>query len=115
MIDLTDLAPAIIQHRYRVGVRAASREIGVSASKLSRIENGTIPDLITYAKICSWLGVSVSRFVSDIRHDGLDDEPLLNFEEKSAQGARCGCRGTDELCKCQNEPDRVTRRLRNKD
>lgn len=32
----------------------------------------------------------------------------LTTEEKRAQGRRCGCRGIDDYCPCQNVPDRVT-------
>lgn len=28
------------------------------------------------------------------------------------QGSRCGCRGADDYCVCQNVPDRVTRAKR---
>lgn len=39
-------------------------------------------------------------------------EPCLSGAEQKAQGARCGCRGADDLCVCQNAPDAETRRLR---
>lgn len=32
----------------------------------------------------------------------------LSAEEMKAQAERCGCRGSDELCACQNEPDDKT-------
>lgn len=33
---------------------------------------------------------------------------ILTNEEQKAQGARCGCRGIDDYCVCQNVPDRTT-------
>jgi hypothetical protein len=33
----------------------------------------------------------------------------LTAAEQKAQGERCGCRGADDMCPCQNVPDRVTR------
>lgn len=39
-------------------------------------------------------------------------EPCLSPAEQKAQGARCGCRGADDMCPCQNAPDRETRRVR---
>ncbi|EHK56855.1 hypothetical protein [Allomesorhizobium alhagi] len=39
-------------------------------------------------------------------------EPCLSGAEKKAQGQRCGCRGSDDYCPCQNAPDRETRRAR---
>ena len=38
------------------GVRAAASEVGVSPATFSRVENGGIPDLETFGKICQWLG-----------------------------------------------------------
>lgn len=32
----------------------------------------------------------------------------LSQSEMKAQGARCGCRGSDDYCVCQNVPDRMT-------
>lgn len=36
----------------------------------------------------------------------------LSRTEQSAQGERCGCGGGDELCACQNQPDKTTRQNR---
>lgn len=32
----------------------------------------------------------------------------LSQDEMKAQGQRCGCRGSDDYCICQNVPDRTT-------
>jgi hypothetical protein len=32
----------------------------------------------------------------------------LTPAEQKTQGARCGCKGTDDMCPCQNTPDRQT-------
>lgn len=42
----------------------------------------------------------------------LRHEPCLSPAEQKAQGARCGCRGSDDYCVCQNVPDAETRRQR---
>ena len=39
--------------------------IGVSASTLSRVQNGKEPDVISYHKICSWLGMSMDKFFTE--------------------------------------------------
>ena len=45
------------------GVRAAAAEIAnVSAATLSRIEQGKLPDVETFLRICRWLGVQPSEF-----------------------------------------------------
>jgi hypothetical protein len=33
----------------------------------------------------------------------------LSTDEQKAQGERCGCRGVDDYCVCQNVPDAITR------
>jgi transcriptional regulator with XRE-family HTH domain len=46
------------------GLRAISEEIGgVSAATLSRIEQGKIPDVDTFIRICKWLDVSTDTFI----------------------------------------------------
>lgn len=40
------------------------------------------------------------------------EEPCLTDAEQKAQGARCGCRGADDYCVCQNVPDATTRAAR---
>jgi hypothetical protein len=39
-------------------------------------------------------------------------EPTLTDVEQKAQGERCGCKGVDDYCVCQNVPDSVTRKER---
>jgi transcriptional regulator with XRE-family HTH domain len=59
------LAGMIRSKRGTKGLRAASEEIGnVSAPTLSRIEQGKIPDVETFIKLCNWLEVSTETFIS---------------------------------------------------
>lgn len=60
--------------RGNQGLRAAAEEIGgISAATLSRIEQGNIPDVESFIKICKWLGVSTENFIlwneSKLRQD----------------------------------------------
>ena len=49
-----------------LGLREAAEQIGkFSASTLLRIENGNLPDLDTYFKICTWLNVPADYFYAD--------------------------------------------------
>ena len=43
-------------------MRAAAADAGVSLSTYSRVEAGHHPDLATFTRLCSWLGVAPSRF-----------------------------------------------------
>jgi transcriptional regulator with XRE-family HTH domain len=49
--------------KLKMGVRGL-KDIGVSAATVSRIENGNLPDIITYMKLCAWLNKPMSAFVS---------------------------------------------------
>ena len=63
-IDLEKLAAHVRTKRGDRGLRAVAEEIGgVSASTLSRIEQGNIPDLPTFIRVCAWLGVSPEEFI----------------------------------------------------
>ncbi len=43
-------------------MRSAAADAGVSLSTYSRVEAGHHPDLATFARLCTWLGVAPSRF-----------------------------------------------------
>jgi transcriptional regulator with XRE-family HTH domain len=49
------LAQRIQEHRAGKGIREAAKEVGVSPATLSRVENGKVPDLETFSRICQWL------------------------------------------------------------
>lgn len=63
-MQLEDLGRLVLQKRGSMGVRAAAREIGISPTTLSKIENGHIPDQITLRKVCDWIGQEVTRFTA---------------------------------------------------
>jgi transcriptional regulator with XRE-family HTH domain len=64
-IDLEKLAAHLRTKRGDRALRFIAEEIGgVSASTLSRIEQGSAPDLPTFIRICSWLGVPTDEFVN---------------------------------------------------
>ncbi|MDE2113168.1 MAG: helix-turn-helix domain-containing protein [Alphaproteobacteria bacterium] len=60
---IEQLGELIVERRGSMGVRAAAAEIGTSSATLSRIENGQIPDLETFTKICRWLNVNPSEIL----------------------------------------------------
>lgn len=76
-INIGKLAKMIKGKRGTRGLRAAADEIGgVSASTLSRVEQGKVPDLDTYIKLCKWLGVPADHFTQK-------DELNINKNELS--------------------------------
>jgi DNA-binding XRE family transcriptional regulator len=40
-----------------------AKQIGISKATLSRIENGSLPDLITYFKIVKWLNSDAKMYI----------------------------------------------------
>ena len=61
-MELGYIGNLLARRRGNMGVRAAAREIGISPSTLSRIENGHVPDVATLEKVCAWLGEDTSKF-----------------------------------------------------
>jgi transcriptional regulator with XRE-family HTH domain len=77
--DSHHLAAMVIAKRDGRGLRATAAEIGgVSASTLSRIEQGKVPDLDTFLRLCRWLGVSADEFA---------DSPSVHVPEDDGQRA----------------------------
>src|SRR5437588_6503246 len=62
-VDVPKLAALLRAKRAHRGLREVAEEIrGVSASTLSRLEQGNLPDLETFMRLCNWLGVSADDF-----------------------------------------------------
>jgi transcriptional regulator with XRE-family HTH domain len=58
------LAGMLKNKRASKGLRIAAKEIGgVSAATLSRLEQGKIPDVDTFIRICKWLDVPSDTFI----------------------------------------------------
>lgn len=82
-LNLKDLGRLLIEKRGSTGVRATANEIGVSSATLSRIENGHMPDLETFRRVCSWLDISSDEIL------GLEkDEQLPRVIFKSIRERR---------------------------
>ncbi len=63
-LNATLFSKMIKEKRNGMGLRETAQNIGdVSASTLSRIEKGKIPDLQTFFKICNWLNVPSDDFI----------------------------------------------------
>jgi transcriptional regulator with XRE-family HTH domain len=65
----TDKLSALLQEardERGLGLRKAAKKIGgLSASTLSRIEKGKVPDVDTFVRICRWLDKSPEAFIID--------------------------------------------------
>lgn len=62
-LSIEELGRLVVQKRGSRGVRAAALEVEISPATLSRVENGHMPDLATFAKICRWLDKDPREFL----------------------------------------------------
>lgn len=60
---LESLGRLVREKRGEKRLRETAKEIGISAPTLIRIEAGRIPDVATFGKICTWLGVDPGEFI----------------------------------------------------
>ncbi len=70
-LDTEKFSEMIKSKRGSKGLRLLANEISISASTLSRIEQGNLPDIDTYLKLCNWLNVSTEYFVLKKKQDEL--------------------------------------------
>jgi transcriptional regulator with XRE-family HTH domain len=83
LINTAELGRAIKRHRdeLKMSLRDVADEIDVSASTLSRIENGTgKPDADNIARITRWLDMPVDRVMSG---KGNDVEPVIYYPHEA--------------------------------
>jgi transcriptional regulator with XRE-family HTH domain len=85
-MDLTikDFGQLLTVKRGGRGVRAAAADAGVSTATFSRVENGHMPDLQTFAKLCKWLGCDPREFLGMEADDGTPATPnaVVHFRKK---------------------------------
>lgn len=67
-INIRELGALLRAKRGAKGLRAVAQEITnkygpVSSSTLSRVEQGNVPDLDTFVRLCKWLEVPTERLM----------------------------------------------------
>lgn len=85
VLNLQILGRKLTEKRSNRGIREVAEEIGVSAATLSRVENGHLPDLHNFRKICDWLKVDPSQILG------------LNFPQNTRPQAAVHFRKKQEL------------------
>lgn len=82
-LRIEELGRLIAQKRGSRGVRASAVEADISPATLSRIENGHMPDLATFAKICRWLERDPREFLGfDAPEAANQDGATVHFRKK---------------------------------
>jgi transcriptional regulator with XRE-family HTH domain len=81
---ISQLGPLIAAKRGSRGIRAAAADVGISQATLSRVENGHMPDLETFAKICRWLGRDPREFLGiEVGEKGAQPKAVVHFKKKN--------------------------------
>lgn len=86
LINTKELGRAIRRKRENAGLslRDVANETQVSASTLSRIENGTgKPDADNIARLTNWLDMPVDRVMKRTSTNGDNAEPVIYFPHES--------------------------------
>ena len=60
---LGSLGALVKAKRGRRKLREVAKESGIGPATLMRVENGRIPDVATFGKICRWLEVDPAEFL----------------------------------------------------
>ena len=85
LVNTGELGRAIHRRRDELGLslRDVANETGVSASTLSRIENGTgKPDADNIARLTSWLDVPMERILSGRHPQAPTSPPVVYFPQE---------------------------------
>jgi transcriptional regulator with XRE-family HTH domain len=62
-LTIDDLGRLLAAKRGNRGIRAVALDAGVSPATFSRVENGHMPDLKTFARLCKWLNRDPREFL----------------------------------------------------
>lgn len=84
-LKIDDFGRLLAAKRGSRGVRAAALDAEVSPATFSRVENGHLPDLQTFAKLCKWLSRDPREFLGmQLTTPAPADEPktVVHFKKK---------------------------------
>jgi transcriptional regulator with XRE-family HTH domain len=62
-MSILKLGKLLMERRGNEGIREFAKKLGVSPATLSRVENGKLPDLETFSKICDKLGLDPAEIL----------------------------------------------------
>ena len=83
LASVKSLGRLVAQKRGKVGVRATARAIGLSPATLSRVENGQLPDLANFTKLCQWLEVDPATLLGF--DPAIRDRPTVAVHYRTAR------------------------------
>lgn len=84
-MSLKNIGRKIQEKRGSMGLREAAKNIGISPATLSRIENGKVPDLDTFSKLCRWLDIDPGNVMGLTPKKHADDSQVrVHFKKDDA-------------------------------
>jgi transcriptional regulator with XRE-family HTH domain len=83
-LTIEDFGRLLAAKRGSRGVRAAALDAGVSPATFSRVENGHMPDLQTFAMLCKWLARDPREFLGMEMTETTAERPktVVHFKKK---------------------------------
>jgi transcriptional regulator with XRE-family HTH domain len=82
-LTIGDFGRLMAAKRGSRGVRAAASDADISSATFSRVENGHMPDLQTFAKLCKWLGRDPREFLGmDSGDTSAAPRAVVHFKKK---------------------------------
>ena len=84
---LANLGKLVAEKRGKVGIRTTARTIGLSPATLSRVENGQLPDLVNFTKLCRWLELDPAELLGFDPEDRNRPTAAVHFRSKQTMAA----------------------------
>jgi transcriptional regulator with XRE-family HTH domain len=75
---LSSLGALVRKKRGERKLRETAKEIGIGPATLMRVENGRIPDIETFGKLCNWLGIDPGSFLGFQRDSTIRGADSMN-------------------------------------
>lgn len=77
---LSSLGALVRKKRGDRKLRETAHDIGIGPATLMRVENGRIPDIETFGKLCKWLGLDPGSFLGFEREESSRSSQLASSD-----------------------------------
>lgn len=82
-LSIEEFGRLVAAKRGTRGVRAAAIDANVSPATLSRVENGHMPDLKTFAALCKWIDRDPREFLGmEVTDKSQTASAVVHFKKK---------------------------------
>lgn len=77
---LSSLGALVRKKRGERKLRETAHDVGIGPATLMRVENGRIPDIETFGKLCKWLGVDPGTFLGFERNQSSRSSQVVSLD-----------------------------------